>query len=222
MSDLTGAAAQAVDQPQGDVIAILLEQHQRIRELFTDVKGAGEHKQQAFDELRALLAAHETAEEMVLRPVSSKDTGAAIAEARNQEENQATRLLTELEKMDVSSAEFDRAFAEFELAVLDHAGHEEREEFPRCAPKRTGTGWSLWGRRYGQRRRLRRPTRIHRPRARLPRSGRWGRSRRSLTAPGTRSRTPCRAADRQPATRTWRPGSNGAVRSCPTPPRVVR
>lgn len=138
MSDLTGAAAQAVDQPQGDVIAILLEQHQRIRELFTHVKGAGEHKQQAFDELRALLAAHETAEEMVLRPVSSKDTGAAIAEARNQEENQATRLLTELEKMDVSSAEFDRAFAEFELAVLDHAGHEEREEFP---PVRAQEDW---------------------------------------------------------------------------------
>ena len=139
MSDLTGAAAQAAGQPQGDVIAILLEQHQRIRELFTHVKGAeGEHKQQAFDEFRALLAAHETAEEMVLRPVSSKDAGAPIAEVRNQEENQATRLLTELEKMDVSSAEFDRAFAEFELAVLDHAGHEEREEFP---PVRVQEDW---------------------------------------------------------------------------------
>jgi hemerythrin superfamily protein len=131
MSDLTGAAARAVDEPQGDVITILLEQHQRIRELFTHVKGAeGEHKQQAFDELRALLAVHETAEEMVLRPVSSKDAGAGIADARNREEEQATRLLTDLEMTDVSSAEFDRMFTELEQAVLDHASHEEQEEFP--------------------------------------------------------------------------------------------
>ena len=131
MSDLTGAAAQAIEQPHGDVITILLEQHRRIRELFTQVKGAeGERRQQAFDELRVLLAAHETAEEMVLRPVSCTDAGAAVADARNQEERKAARMLTVLEAMDVSSAEFGRAFAEFEQAVLDHAEHEEQEEFP--------------------------------------------------------------------------------------------
>jgi predicted Zn-ribbon and HTH transcriptional regulator len=131
MSDLSGAAAQAIEQPDGDVIAILLEQHRRIRELFTHVKRAGaERKQQAFDELRVLLAAHETAEEMVLRPVSCQDAGAAVAGARNQEEREATRMLAVLEAMGVSSAEFDRTFAEFEQAVLDHAEREEQEEFP--------------------------------------------------------------------------------------------
>jgi predicted Zn-ribbon and HTH transcriptional regulator len=131
MSDLTGAAAQVIEQPHGDVIAILLEQHGRIRELFAQVNGAeGERKQQAFDELRVLLAAHETAEEMVLRPVSCKDSGAVVADARNQEERDAARMLTALEAMDVSSAEFGRAFAEFERAVLDHAEREEHQEFP--------------------------------------------------------------------------------------------
>jgi hemerythrin superfamily protein len=131
MSDVTGAAARAVDQPQGDMIEILLAQHQHIRELFKQVKGAeGERKQRAFDELRALLAVHETAEEMVLRPLSSKDAGAGVADARNEEEREATRTLTVLEMMDVSSAEFDRDFAAFERAVLDHAGHEEKDEFP--------------------------------------------------------------------------------------------
>jgi predicted Zn-ribbon and HTH transcriptional regulator len=131
VSDLRGAAAQAIAQPHGDVIDILLEQHRRIRELFTQVKGAeGERRQQAFDELRVLLAAHETAEEMVLRPVSCNDAGAAVADARNQEERDAARMLTVLEMMDVSSAELGRAFAEFEQAVLDHAGHEEQEELP--------------------------------------------------------------------------------------------
>lgn len=131
MSDLTEAAAPAIEQAHGDVIAILLEQHRRIRKLFTHVKDAeGKRKQQAFDELRVLLAAHETAEEMVLRPVSCKDAGAAVADARNQEEKEATRMLTILEAMDVSSAEFDRTFTEFEQAVLDHAELEEQEEFP--------------------------------------------------------------------------------------------
>lgn len=131
MSDVTGEAGRAINEPQGDVITVLLEQHQRIRELFTHVKNAqGEERQQAYDELRALLAAHETAEEMVLRPVSSKDAGEAVANARNQEEDEATRMLTDLEKADVSSTEFDRAFAELERAVLDHAEHEEEDEFP--------------------------------------------------------------------------------------------
>jgi hypothetical protein len=31
---------------------------------------------------------------------------------------------------DVSSAEFDRMFADFERAVLDHASREEQDEFP--------------------------------------------------------------------------------------------
>jgi hypothetical protein len=131
MSDLTGAAAQAIEQPHGDVITILLEQHRRIRELFTHVKRAeGRRKQQAFDELRILLAAHETAEEMVLRPVSCQDAGAAVAGARNQEEREATRMLSVLEAMGVFSADFDRTFSEFEQAVLDHAEREEQEEFP--------------------------------------------------------------------------------------------
>jgi predicted Zn-ribbon and HTH transcriptional regulator len=131
MSDLTGAAARAIEQPHGDVIAILLEQHRCIRELFTHVKRAeGRRKQQAFDELRVLLAAHETAEEMVLRPVSCHDAGAAVASARNREEWEATRMLTALEAMDVSSAEFGRTFTEFGQAVLDHAEHEEQQEFP--------------------------------------------------------------------------------------------
>lgn len=131
MSDLTGAAARAIDQPQGDVITILLEQHRRIRVLFTHVKQAeGRRKQQAFDELRILLSAHETAEEMVLRPVSCLDAGAAVADARNQEEKAANKMLASLEAMGMSSAEFDRMFTEFEQAVLEHAEREEQEEFP--------------------------------------------------------------------------------------------
>jgi iron-sulfur cluster repair protein YtfE (RIC family) len=119
-------------QASGDVIDVLLTQHARIRELFGDVKTAtGEHKQQAFDELRALLAVHETAEEMILRPVSAKVAGAEIAAARNEEEKEANHVLAGLERMDVTTPDFDRELAAFQQAVEAHAQNEEAQEFPR-------------------------------------------------------------------------------------------
>ena len=90
--------AKAQSLPEGDVIRILLEQHARLQTLFSQLKMAtGESKQDLFDELRALLAVHETAEEMVLRPVTKKVAGEEVAEARNQEEEQANQVLAELE-----------------------------------------------------------------------------------------------------------------------------
>lgn len=149
MSDADTERAEAAKLPEGDVVGILLEQHARIRDLFSDVKSAeGEHKQQAFDELRALLAVHETAEEMILRPVAQDVAGEAEADARNDEEEAANKVLADLEKMDVFGAGFDAAFARFEQSVIDHAEHEEREEFPfvirDCAEdKRRGMGTML-------------------------------------------------------------------------------
>ncbi|SHM80060.1 hemerythrin domain-containing protein [Actinacidiphila paucisporea] len=121
----------AAQLPQGDIVALLLEQHARIRDLFTQVKNSqGEARQQAFDGLRALLAVHEAAEELVVRPVAKKTAGEGEAEARNHEEAEATKVLKQLEGMDLSSPDFERLIAEFEQAVSDHADHEEAEEFP--------------------------------------------------------------------------------------------
>lgn len=117
--------------PEGDVIAILLRQHARVRELFSDIEAAeGEHKQHAFDELRALLAVHETAEEMVLRPISRKTAGEATVNARNDEEREATEVLAQLEQMGAAAAGFDEMLATLKSMVTSHAEHEESEEFP--------------------------------------------------------------------------------------------
>jgi hypothetical protein len=137
--------------PEGDVIRVLLEQHARIRELFTDVRAAmGGHKRQAFDELRALLAVHETAEEMVLRPISTGAAGEAVVDARNKEEEEATKVLKDLERMDVASSLFGRKIAALEAMVLHHAENEECEEFPhvlaQCDPEmRQSMGTALKG-----------------------------------------------------------------------------
>jgi hypothetical protein len=131
MGDAQEDRSKAAQLPEGDVIRILLEQHARIRELFADVSSAeGEHKQQAFDELRALLAVHETAEEMILRPVTKDADGASVADARNNEEAEANEVLKELEKLDVNGADFDTKLASFQTSVDHHAESEENDEFP--------------------------------------------------------------------------------------------
>jgi hemerythrin superfamily protein len=131
VSSATQEREEAAKLPQDDVIGILLTQHARIRDLFDEVESArGDTKKEKFDELRALLAVHETAEEMILRPVTKKEAGEQQAEARNHEEQEANKVLSELEKMDLSSNEFDVKFGELKRAVAEHADHEEQEEFP--------------------------------------------------------------------------------------------
>ncbi|WP_261558036.1 hemerythrin domain-containing protein [Frankia tisae] len=122
---------QAAKLPEDDIVGILLAQHARIRDLFTEVRERrGEHRRKAFDELRKLLAVHETGEEMVLRPVSRRSAGPDVVKARNHEEEQAAKVLSGLEKLDVTSPDFERQIAALEQAVSAHAEREEFEEFP--------------------------------------------------------------------------------------------
>ena len=119
------------DLPEGDVVAILLEQHQRIEDLLEEVaQSEGDERQQVFDELRALLAVHETAEELVLRPVTVDVAGRDVAEARMDEEREANKVLKTLEAVDASSEDFLATFETLRSMVLTHAQAEESEEFP--------------------------------------------------------------------------------------------
>lgn len=120
----------AATLPEGDVVGILLEQHARITELFEEVRGsAGDERRERFNELRALLAVHETAEQIVLRPNTAERVNARVADARIEEEVEATKALAELEHLDVDSPAFAASFAQFEKSVTEHAEAEEIEEF---------------------------------------------------------------------------------------------
>jgi hypothetical protein len=121
----------AAQLPDGDVVGILLEQHARIRELFGKVRGAsGDERRECFNELRALIAVHETAEQIVLRPNTAERVNERIADARIKEEVDATKALAELEHLEVDSPAFASSFASFEKSVTEHAEAEEAEEFP--------------------------------------------------------------------------------------------
>src|SRR5947209_19751603 len=99
----------------GDVIAFLRRQHQEIRTLLDSVlSSTGEARQRAFDDVRELLARHETAEEMVVRPLTRKaPQGEQVADGRMAEENEAKQVLADREKLDVDSTEFTTTFTQF-------------------------------------------------------------------------------------------------------------
>jgi hypothetical protein len=124
-------------EPSGrvsDVVDLLLTQHARIEELFVLAAGAeGEAKRDAFDDLVRLLAVHETAEEEVVHPLARSLAGAggdAMVEDRLEEERQAKEILATLTEGGVDADGFDDALLLLRDAVMMHARHEERYEFP--------------------------------------------------------------------------------------------
>ena len=126
-------------QSTDDVVNFLRDQHNLIKDLFEEVLSASsdEAREKAFVDLRQLLAVHETAEEMVVHPRARNEIadGDAIVDARLKEEHEAKEQLSRLEKIDVSSKEFLNELTMFRDDVIDHAEHEENEEFNKLQRK---------------------------------------------------------------------------------------
>ncbi len=112
------------------ISATLTAQHDQIAALLRAVQQtAGEDRRLAFDEFSAYLAAHEAAEEEAVHPAARTGAG-GVMEQRLAEEHDAGTLITTLEGLDVDSADFNTTFEQLNRAVLQHAHHEERDEFP--------------------------------------------------------------------------------------------
>ena len=123
--------ADAVKSP-ADVIDFLVGQHEQIKSLFEQtLSTSGKQRETAFLELRRLLTVHETAEEEIVHPCAKRKLpdGDKIVRARLKEEREAKTVLAELEKLDVDTEEFTRQLSKLRDAVLDHAEHEEHDEF---------------------------------------------------------------------------------------------
>ncbi len=120
-------------QSTEDVVKFLKGQHNLIKDMFDDVLSASstEAREKSFIALRQLLAVHETAEEMVVHPRARREIadGDAVVDARLHEEHVAKEHLSKLEGMDIGSKAFIDELTKFRDAVVDHAEHEENEEF---------------------------------------------------------------------------------------------
>lgn len=118
-----------------NAVELLLSQHEQIRKLMSSVAEATDPKnrQQVFDELRELIAVHETAEEIVVRPVTRSKVpgGGDIASERMDEENEGKQVLADLEKLGADDPNFLSQFKTFQADVEEHAQHEESQEFPK-------------------------------------------------------------------------------------------
>ncbi|HYZ55010.1 MAG TPA: hemerythrin domain-containing protein [Streptosporangiaceae bacterium] len=146
--------------PQG-IIEALRHDHDEVREMFGRLDAAtGEQRRDLFQQLVSELVRHEVAEEEILRPVSKRDAGEEIANARINEESQAEQLLKEMEKLDPASAEFTSKLAELRREVEDHALAEETQEFPKVAEKETTERLERMGKAYEVAKKMA-PTRPH-------------------------------------------------------------
>jgi hypothetical protein len=114
-----------------DVLRVILEQHQRILDLFTGVRAAhAEARLDALRELRALLVVHETAEQIVVRPVTTDLLGPDVVERLGHVETEAMNAAGLLEKVPPEQGQFDENLRALEAMVLDHFYVEESEELP--------------------------------------------------------------------------------------------
>jgi hemerythrin superfamily protein len=115
-----------------DVVDLLLEQHDQIKSLFSQLTTArGTAKQELFEDLVRLLAVHESAEEEVVHPTARRklERGDEVVDQRLEEEDEAKHALAELYDLGVDHPEFDSRLAALAEAVTQHAMREESEEF---------------------------------------------------------------------------------------------
>jgi hemerythrin superfamily protein len=166
----------------------LRRDHQEVRKLFARLEAAtGKQRRELFQRLVAELVRHEVAEEEILRPVSKRDAGEAIANARIKEESRAEHLLKDMEKLDPGSTEFAAKLAKLRRDAERHAEAEETKEFPGWRRRRPPSGWSRWAKPTRRPRGRHPPGRIPQRRTRPRPTCSSGRSPRSPTGHGMRS-----------------------------------
>jgi hypothetical protein len=116
-----------------DLVTRILDDHELIRTRFSLLLDApASQREPLFRELVALLVQHEAVESIVLHPTVRDNVpgGERIAEDRLAEEQESEERLAELEEMDATSDVFLAAITTLRDEVLEHAEHEERDEFP--------------------------------------------------------------------------------------------
>jgi iron-sulfur cluster repair protein YtfE (RIC family) len=143
------------------IIEALCQDHDQVRHMFAQIEAAtGNQRRDLFQDLVGELVRHEVAEEEILRPVSKRDAGEAIADARTKEESRAEGLLKEMEKLDPSSAEFTTKLTELRVEVERHAAAEERDEFPKVQQAESANRLEQMGKAY-EAAKMMAPTRPH-------------------------------------------------------------
>ncbi|MEV8505040.1 hypothetical protein AB0368_09455 [Actinoplanes sp. NPDC051475] len=116
-----------------DIVDVLRHEHERIRQLCTDIREAGrDRKRRSLTALQHAVHLHQLGELTVAHPATrtSSANGDTIALTCQANGEQLERSLTELGRLGVGHPDFDARFEALSNALLDHAAHQERDEFP--------------------------------------------------------------------------------------------
>ncbi|MBT2421875.1 hemerythrin domain-containing protein [Streptomyces sp. ISL-22] len=136
---MTHAMPHADDAGENDdVVTLLMQQHNHIRDLFAEVENApANDRAEAFRRLVRFLAVHETAEEEVVHPSARRafEDGEQVVDDRLEEERTAKEKLSRLDDMSTDDPGFMPMLQELRADVLQHAASEEQYEFPRLREK---------------------------------------------------------------------------------------
>ncbi|MGE5612745.1 MAG: hemerythrin domain-containing protein [Bacillota bacterium] len=114
-----------------DIVAVVLRQHQQIRDLCRAVTAANPSaRARPFDDVRARLTAHEAAEQAVVRPSTLETAGESKVGDREAEERAIKEELLDIGQLPPGTEEFGIKFSHLADVIGHHFEAEEREELP--------------------------------------------------------------------------------------------
>jgi hemerythrin-like domain-containing protein len=121
------------EQPE-DAIAMLKEDHRRVRDLFQEYAAAPDPrtKRELAEEACTELETHAQLEERIFYPAVNNETeeGAELVQEAIQEHKKVKNLIAALREMGPDNKEFDAKFHELISNVEHHVEEEENEMFP--------------------------------------------------------------------------------------------
>jgi hemerythrin-like domain-containing protein len=125
---------QPVDEQPIDAIAMLKEDHQRVKDLFAQYEATSnaEAKWTLAEEVFVELETHAQLEENIFYPSVNEETeeGPALVKESLQEHATVKQLIAELRQMGPQNNRFDAKFHEMMHNVEHHVEEEEAEMFP--------------------------------------------------------------------------------------------
>jgi hemerythrin-like domain-containing protein len=125
---------QSMDEPSVDAIAMLKEDHQRVKDLFTQYEATSKPatKRTLAAQVFVELETHAQLEENIFYPSVNEETaeGPELVKESLQEHETVKQLIVALRQMGPQSAEFDAKFHELIQNVKHHVEEEENDMFP--------------------------------------------------------------------------------------------
>jgi hemerythrin superfamily protein len=141
------------DAADSGIVAKLLQDHQEVKEMFTQMERAEPSKaRDMFWDLANVLVRHEVAEEEIVYPEIRKaiPRGDRLADARLKEQAEAEEVLAEMEKAGTDDLNFAAYLETLQRAVLEHAEKEETLIFEPLGQKLDRDRLQQLGDRYDQ------------------------------------------------------------------------